>query len=63
MYRRSGTREVENTIDFDIKRECHIVAHDLKVRVAQKILNIAATAGEIVVYRQHFMTFFEQSPT
>src|SRR5262249_6417108 len=50
MDRGSRTGQIVDLIHLHIERECHVVAHELKVGLAEQMLDIALAAGEEVVH-------------
>jgi hypothetical protein len=46
--------EIENLVDFNIERMGHVVTHHLEISVVEKMSNIAACSGVVVVNAEHF---------
>jgi hypothetical protein len=54
-----GAGEVIDLVDLDVKREGHVMAEDFEPRVSEKLLDVAAAAGEEVVNADDLMTLIE----
>jgi len=63
MDRRRRTRHVVDLVDFDVERECDVVANQLEVRVRQERHDIVARPGEEIVHAKHVVPILEQAFT
>lgn len=60
MDGRGGAGEVVDLVDLHIEREGHVMAHQLKTLVVEKMFDIPPGAGEEIVDAQHFMAAGQQ---
>src|SRR5215472_18766514 len=58
---RSRTGQIENFIDFDIKREANVMAHQLKASIRQQMMHVASRPGVEIIDAQNFITPFQQA--
>ena len=61
MNWRGRAGEVENFVHFDVQGERHVVAHQLKVRVAHQMGDVVFGAAVEVVDAQHFVPLVQQA--
>ncbi len=62
VNRGSRTGEIEDPIDFNVKRKRNVVTHRFEQGIAQQVSNVALAAGEVVVDAQDVMAVIDQLP-
>jgi hypothetical protein len=61
MYGRGRAGQVENGVHFHHEREGHVVAHQFKIRIIEKLKYVIAPAGKKVIHAYDFIAPLEQT--
>ena len=59
MYRRSGTGQIPDLINFNIKWKADVMAHEFKARMIVEVIDIALGTGKQIIDTQHFMALLK----
>jgi hypothetical protein len=60
MHGRGRAGQIEDAVDFHIKRKGNVVPHQFEVGVIEQVRNVLLAAGKEVVDAQHVMAIAQQ---